>query len=186
MDRKKREKLVWEFWAVKKGGITDLGIVTGKRGRNQFGNCGQQKRGSSRFGGDLGFPNRNFSQKMGIRAQGRKWEEGARNHRILLAGKALEYHPAQPWKNCGEQRGWILPHLGNEEQLPGGFPSKRIFPHGVPSPAPQYPHPNPSLPSTWSCLESKQFPVPPSHMSAAPPGIPSQTIPGSRPLAAQE
>lgn len=38
---KKREKLFWEFWAVKKGGITDLGIVTGKRGRNQFGNCGQ-------------------------------------------------------------------------------------------------------------------------------------------------
>lgn len=114
------------------------------------------------------FPNRNFSRKMGRRARGRKWEEGARNHRILLAGKALEYHPAQPWKNCGEQRGWILPHLGNEEQLPGGFPSKKIFPHGVPSPGPQYPDPNPSLPSTWSCLESKQFPVPPSHMSAAP------------------
>lgn len=38
---KKGKKLVWELWTVEKGGITDLGIVTGKRGRNQFGNCGQ-------------------------------------------------------------------------------------------------------------------------------------------------
>lgn len=92
--------------------------------------------------------------------------------------KTLEYHPAQPWNNLGEQRGWILPILGNEEQLPGGFPSKTLFPHGIPSSAPEDPDPNPSLPSTWSYLESKQFPS-----SAAPPAAPgpaSHTCEGPR------
>lgn len=43
----------------KMGGITDLGIVTGKRG-------------SSRFGYDLRFPNRNFSPKNVEKGTGKK------------------------------------------------------------------------------------------------------------------
>lgn len=50
-EEKKGEQPVWEFWAQKRGEIAGLGIVSRK------------KVGSSQFGKDLGFPNRNFSPK---------------------------------------------------------------------------------------------------------------------------